>query len=408
MNGIFSDGPLSGIRILDLTGVIMGPFGTHILADLGADVIKVESPEGDSLRNYRPLRNEGMSGNIFNIHRNKRSIVLDLKRTDGREALDRLIKTADVFVHNMRPKAIARLGYEYDRVRALKPDIIYCGAYGFSAKGPYGDKAAYDDLIQAGSGLAALFGELHGFPAYAPTVLCDKVTGQAIATAILAALLQRERGGGAQAIEVPMFETMIEFNLMEHMGGFAFEPALGKVGFQRVLNLQRKPFRTKDGYACILPYSDKNWQDFYDFTGRLEFKNDPRFRRLPDRAQNIAVLYEMIEDEAPKHSTAEWVTFCDRVSIPCMPVLSLAELPDDPHVKAVGLFSIVEHPREGKYRSLNRPASFSAAPFQIRRHAPRMGENTEEVLTEVGYSPAEIRKLRTSAPQHAADKRGQL
>ncbi len=397
MDTTLADGPLGGIRILDLTSVIMGPFATHILADFGADVIKVESPEGDSLRNYEPQRNPGMAGNILNLHRNKRSIVLDLKREDCRAALNRLIATADVFVHSVRPQAIARLGYDYEQVRAMKQDIVYCGAYGFGAKGPYSDKPAYDDLIQAGSGIAALYGAVHGEPAYVPTVICDKLAGQAMAYAILAALLQRARGGGGQAIEVPMLETTIEFNLAEHMFGSAFEPPLSKPGFLRVLNPSRKPYRTKDGYACILPYSDRNWQDFYDFTGRVEFKTDVRFQRLSARVQNIGVLYRMIEEEAPKHSTAEWVAFCDRVSIPCMPVMSLDELPDDPHVRAVELFGVAEHPSEGRYRTVRSPVTLSAAPFRIRRHAPTLGQHGAEILGEVGFSADEIAAL-TSRP----------
>jgi crotonobetainyl-CoA:carnitine CoA-transferase CaiB-like acyl-CoA transferase len=392
--GAFSNGPLSGVRVLDLTSVIMGPFATHILADLGADVIKVEAPEGDSLRHYEPLRNAGMSGNILNLHRNKRSIVLDLKRPECREALDRLIETADVFVHNLRPQAIARLGYGYDAVRALRPDIVYCGAHGFGAGGPYAEKPAYDDLIQAGSGVAALYAQVHGEPAYVPTVICDKLTGQAIAYAILAALLQHARGGGGQAIEVPMFETTIEMNFAEHMYGWAFVPALGKPGFKRVLSKERKPYRTRDGYACILPYSDKNWRDFYAFTGRSEFENDPRFGRLSDRVQHIGILYRMIEEEAPKRTTAEWVAFCDRANIPCMPVLSLEDLPHDPHVEAVGLFGEAQHPTEGRYRSVRSPIRFSGSPFRVRRHAPRLGEHTDEVLAEAGYSAQQIEQLR--------------
>jgi len=400
----FKDGPLTGIRVLDLTSVIMGPFATHILADLGADVIKVESPEGDSLRHYEPLRNPGMAGNILNLHRNKRSIVLDLKRAECRAALDGLIATADVFVHNLRRKPMERLGYGYDRVRSIKPAIVYCGAYGFGSQGPDGDKPAYDDLIQAGSGVAALYGEVHGEPAYVPTVICDKLTGQAIAYAILAALFQRARGGGGQAIEVPMLETTIEFNLAEHMYGSAFVPPLSKPGFKRVLSKGRKPYRTKDGYACILPYSDRNWQDFYTFTGRTQFKDDARFQRLSDRVQNIGVLYQMIEEEAPKRTTSEWVAFCDRVNIPCMPVMSLEDLPEDPHVKAVELFGIAEHPSEGRYRTVRSPVSFSAAPFRIRRHAPRLGENTAEILGEAGWSVGQIDELLNATSEAVPER----
>jgi len=403
MSTSVADGPLGGIRILDLTSVIMGPFATHILADLGADVIKVESPQGDSLRYQKPLRHPGMSGSFLNLHRNKRSIVLDLKQPECRSALNRLIGTADVFVHSLRPKTIAGLGYSYEQVRAIKPDIIYCGACGFGAAGPYGDKPAYDDAIQAGSGMAALHAQLHGEPGYIPTVVCDKLSGQAVAYSILAALFQRARGGGGQAIEVAMLETSIEFNLAEHLGGFAFVPALGEPGYSRLLEARRKPYRTQDGYACILPYSDRNWQDFYDFTGRTEFKHDPRFRALPERVENIAILYTVIEEEAVKRTTAEWVAFCDRVSIPCMPVLSLSDLPQDPHVQAVGLFGTAEHPSEGRYRTMRSPVSFSASPFRIRRHAPRLGQHTAEVLAEAGLSVREIQTIMQASTAMTPD-----
>ena len=387
-------GPLDRVRILDLTSVIMGPLATHIFADLGADVIKIESPYGDLLRRYLPLRNPEMSGCFLHLNRNKRSICLDLKTSEGRAALDKLLASADVFVHSLRPETIERLGYSYDRVRALKPDIIYCGAFGFGSAGPYRHKAAYDDLIQAGSGLAALCSEVQDQPAYVPAAICDKLAGQAIAYSVLAALFNRARGGGGQSIEVPMFETSVEFNFIEHFGGFAFDPALSKPGFWRLLNKQRKPFRTKDGFTCILPYSDKNWQDFYVFTGRNEFREDARFRSLADRTQLIDILYTVIAEEAPKKTTAEWIEFCDRVSIPCMPVLSLQDLPDDPHLKAVGLFSKAEHPTEGTYRVLRRPVTFSAAPFQVTRHAPGLGQHTVEVLEEAGLPAAQIDKIQ--------------
>jgi len=386
-------GPLAGIRVIDLTSVIMGPYATHILADMGADVIKVESPEGDSFRNYRPLHHEGMSGSFLNLHRNKRGIVLDLKRPEAREALDLLVRGADVFVHNLRPRAAAKLRLDYESVRAQREDVVYCGAYGFGADGPYGDKAAYDDLIQAGSGLAALYGSVHGEPQYCPTVICDKIAGQTIASAILGALFHRARGGGGQAIEVPMFETAIEFMLIEHYGGGAFDPPLGRIGFQRLLSRQRKPYRTADGHACILPYSDQNWRDFFAFVGRTDLADDPRFRTLPERVQHIDVLYELVEEQACTRSTADWVEFCDRASIPCMPVLDLNDLQDDPHVRAVGLFEQAEHPSEGPYRPVRSPVRFSATPYRLRSHAPALGEHTREVLMELGLSEARIEAI---------------
>jgi crotonobetainyl-CoA:carnitine CoA-transferase CaiB-like acyl-CoA transferase len=379
-----ADGPLGGIRVLDFTNVIMGPFATHILADMGADVIKIESPEGDSFRSYRPNRHAGMAGGFLHLNRNKRSVRLDLKTEADREVLDRLIATADVFVHSLRPKAIEKLGYSYARVRSLKPEIIYCGAYGFGANGPYRDKAAYDDIIQAGAGLAALHMASRGEPAFMPTVLCDKLSGQAIAYAVLAALFQRQRGGGGQAIEVPMFETTAEFAYIEHLLGFAFEPPLGEPGYVRVVSPRRKPFRTADGHVCILPYSDANWRDFFDFAGRPDLKDDARLFPLSERAAHLEMLYEIIEEEAPKHSTEAWVDFCDRVSIPCMPVLSLGDLPDDPHMKAVGMFGQAEHPSEGAYKVIRQPVTFSSAPFALRRHAPRLGEHNAEILAELG------------------------
>ncbi|MDP4021478.1 CoA transferase [Methylobacterium sp. NEAU 140] len=393
-----SAGPLAGVRVIDLTNVIMGPTATHMLADLGADVIKVEAPEGDSFRHYRPARGPGMGGNFLHLNRNKRSVRLDLKRAEARAALDRLIAGADVFVHAMRPDAVARLGYAYERVRGLNPGIVYCGAYGFGADGPYAHKAAYDDLIQAGSGLAALRSAADGAPAYLPTVLCDKIAGQAIACAILAALYQRRSGGGGQAVEVPMFETMVEFNFVEHMVGYAFAPPLGPPGFNRVLSPRRKPYRTRDGYACILPYSDRNWRDFFVHTGRLDFVDDPRFAPLAVRVQNIEILYALVEEEAVKRTTADWVAFCDSVSIPCMPVLGLEDLPEDPHLKAVGFWGEAEHPSEGRYRTMRRPANFSGSRFRIRRHAPRHGEHTAEVLAEAGLDRAAIAALTEAPP----------
>lgn len=382
--------PLQGIRILDLTSVIMGPFATHILADLGADVIKVESPAGDLMRQYPPNRSPGMGGSFLQLNRNKRGLMLDLKRPEALAAFKRLIATTDVFLHAMRPRAIAKLGLTYEALRPLNPDMIYCGAYGFGVDGRYRDKAAYDDLIQAGAGFAALTQRIHGEPLYAPTVICDKLAGQAIAYAVLAALFHRQRGGGGQAVEVPMFETAIDYLTPEHYGGAAFEPPAGRFGFPRTLSKYRRPYRTADGYACILPYSDRNWRAFFDFIGQPALKDDPRFVTLGERTRHIDILYQLITEQAAKHSTADWVAFCDEASIPCMPVMDFDDLYDDPHVRDVGLFSVVDHPTEGAYRAIRRPVNFSKVPFKIRHHAPRLGEHTRQLLAEAGVSEAEI------------------
>ena len=287
----FAAGPLQGVRIIDLTTVVLGPYATRILADMGADVIKVETFGGDQIRHYLPTRNPGMSGFFINLNRNKRSIALDLKKPDGLAALKKLLATADAFMHNLRPQAAARLGPDYPGVRALNANIVYCAATGFGSTGPYAGKAAYDDAIQAGSGMAALNARVTGTPAYAPTLVCDKVTGQAVAYAVLGALYQQARGGGGQAVEVPMLETAAEFALVEHLHAATFEPPLSDLGFNRVLSRFRKPYRTADGCICLLPYSDENWREFYRYTGRTEFEGDPRFARPPDRVQNIDVLY---------------------------------------------------------------------------------------------------------------------
>lgn len=388
-----SSGPLAGLRILDLSTVIMGPYGTRILADMGADVIKIEPPEGDTFRNYGPLRHEQMGGSVLNLHRNKRSIRLDLKDAAALQALQRLITTADALIHNLRPQAAARLGLDWDSVSRLNPRLVLCAARGFSQAGPYGDKAAYDDLMQAGSGFTALNEQHLGEPRYAPTAWCDKVAGQAIAYAVLGALLHRERGGGGQEVEVPMFEVAIDFMLVEHFGPAAFEPPLGTAGFKRQLAPERKPYRTRDGWACILPYSDRNWKDFFDFVGRPELAQDARYLKLTDRVAHVDSLYALVAACAPQHSTAQWVAFCDRVSIPCMPALRMDELKDDPHVVATGFMELAEHPSEGAYRHVRSPLRFGATPYELRRHAPRVGEHTADVLREAGLSEAEIARL---------------
>lgn len=396
----FEKGPLQGLRIVDLTTVVLGPYATRILADLGADVIKVETPAGDQTRYYKPLKHEGMAGYFINLNRNKRSISVDLKTAQGMAILKRLIGGADAFIHNMRQQAAERLGLGYEAVRSIRPDIVYCGAVGFGTAGPYSGRAAYDDVIQAASGLAGLHAAVHGEPAYAPTVLCDKITGQTVAYAVMAALLQQARGGGGQAVEVPMLETSAEFALVEHLHAATFEPPIGEIGFKRVLSKNRKPFRTADGYMCILPYSDSNWADFFRFTGRTELLDDARFRVLADRVQHIDFLYSVVEQEAPRFTNAQWQAFCDRVSMPCMPVKSLDEVLHDEHLAAVGMFSVQQHPTEGAYRVVRSPVQF-AAPFQVRHHAPRLGGDSVGVLEEAGFSSAEIEDFLREGVVHA-------
>ncbi|HYM33227.1 MAG TPA: CoA transferase [Candidatus Cybelea sp.] len=395
-------GMLAGIRVLDLTTVLMGPFATQILGDLGADVVRIEGVGADVFRDLPPSRHPGMAGFQLNLHRNKRSVALDLKQPAAITALLRLVETADVFVHNMRPKAIGRLGLDYASLKKRNLAIVYCGAYGFSREGPYGEKAAYDDAIQAASGLAGLFAEADGAPRYVPSVICDKVAGMTVAYAILAALLHRERGGGGQEIEVPMFEANVAFNLIEHLGPFAFEPPLGDFGWKRAMSKNRKPYRTADGYACLLPYSDENWRDFFGFIGQAELATDTRFATYEGRTQNVDALYAVVERAALRHTTAEWMEFCDRVSIPAMPVMNPKRAWDDPHLRATGFLATADHPTEGRYKTIGSPARFLSTPAELRRHAPRQGEHTAEILAEAGMSEADIDVLIRSGAARSA------
>lgn len=395
-------GPLNGVRVIDLTSVLMGPFATQIMGDLGADVIKVEAPEGDIVRRYNPFRTAGMPGVFMNLHRNKRSIVLDLKSREGARALRRLIETADVIVHNVRSQAMARLGFDYESVRALNPRIIYCVANGFRQDGPYAAKAAYDDVIQAGAGLCDIIQRINGEASYVPAALCDKVAGMAIVYAVLAALYHRERTGEGQAVEVPMFETNIAFNLVEHIAGYAFEPPLSEPGFARYMTKMRRPYRTSDGYMCLLPYTDANWRAFFAFVDRPDVLEDPRFSDFSRRIANIEALYAMVEELVSTRSSDEWLAFCDETSVPGMRMMSFAELWEDPHLQEVGMFGTAEHPTEGTYRTVSHPVVFSATPASLRSHAPRQGQQTEEILNEIGFSLEEIERLKAEGAMRAS------
>jgi crotonobetainyl-CoA:carnitine CoA-transferase CaiB-like acyl-CoA transferase len=384
---------LEGIRVVDLTTILMGPLGTRILGDLGADVIRLETLTGDSARNSQPARHPGMSGLALNLQRNKRSLALDLKTSAGRQAALAVVGTADVLVTNMRRPALERLGLGPEAVRAGHPALIYCVANGFGSDGPYAGRAAYDDAIQAGSGLAWLVGQVAGQPGYLPAIIADKVCGMTIAQAVLAALVHRGRTGEGQLIEVPMLETMVAFNLVEHQRGHTFEPPLHDFGYDRLLTPYRRPFRTADGWAGILPYDDRHWREFFAIAGRPELANDPRFVDHNARIDHIDELYALVEELAPRLTTAEWMARCEAASIPAMEVLDLSRAADDPHLAAVGLQELVEHPSEGTYRHVREPVRYERTPAALRRHAPRLGEHTLEVLVEAGYTPEQVAEL---------------
>ncbi|MCH9675561.1 MAG: CoA transferase [Gammaproteobacteria bacterium] len=387
-------GPLHGIRIIDVTTVLLGPYGTQMLGDLGADVIKVEAPPtGDIARNMGTVRNPGMGGIYLNANRNKRSLAVDLKQESAKEVLRKLIPTGDVFIHNMRPQAIARLGFDYDAVSAIKPDIVYVGAYGFGQDGPYRAKPAYDDAIQASSGLASLFRRQDGEARYVPSAVADKIVGLTLSQTVAMALLHKERTGEGQFVEVPMLETLVSFNLVEHLNGCAYQPPIGKLGYQRVVTPSRRPFPTKDGFVCVLPYSDKHWANFFEAVGRPELMDDPRFSTYRARIESVDELYGFVGEITPTRSTQEWVDLCEKAEIPCMPVVDIEDLMEDEHLKAVGMFEKHHHPTEGDTILVRPPVKYGKSPASIRTHAPSFGEHSPEILSELGYGESDISSL---------------
>ncbi|WP_394139988.1 CaiB/BaiF CoA transferase family protein [Cytobacillus oceanisediminis] len=391
------NGPLSHLRVLDLTSVLMGPYCTLFLADMGADVIKVEKPLGDSTRYLGPARNNGMGSVFLNLNRNKRSIVLDVKTEEGREALIKLVKESDVFVHSMRPQAMEKLGLSYQTISKENNQIIYCSTYGFSKDGVYGSRPAYDDIIQAASGLAAGQGEMSGTPQYLSSLLADKTTGLIALSSILAALLHREKNGVGQEIEVPMFESIVSYNMIEHLYGNTFVPPLGPSFYPRATSPYRKPYQTTDGYISVLIYTDKQWNTFFTISGYSHLQEDERFKDLSTRTEHIDFVYRALEEIIKTKSTKDWQEIFEKGDIPCMPVNKPEDLFRDPHLEQIGFFKNAAHPTEGEIRDMKFPVNFSITPVKTRRYAPQLGEHTQEILREVDYSENEIYELLNKA-----------
>ncbi len=390
-------GPLTGVRIVDLTTVILGPYGTQVLADYGAEVIKVEPPEGDVIRHAAPLKHSGM-GHIFLHHnRNKRSVVLDLKQPEAREALLRLVARADALLHNSRPQAMARLKLSYDDVRAVNERIVYVAAYGYSEQGPYAGRPAYDDLIQGMVAIPSIFAASGGDrPRFVPSAIADRITGLSMAHALTAALYHRERTGKGQSVEVPMFETMAEMILSDHMGGHTFDPPAGPPGYPRMLAPHRAPYKTSDGYICVLVYNDKQWRAFFRVIGCDAMFDDPRFRTQEARSRHIAEVYAFLADELVKRSSADWLATFAAADIPATPLNTLDDLLDDPHLHATGFFRREEHPTEGTLRTMAVPSRWSESQPDHWSPAPRLGEHSAEVLRDAGYSDNEIAAMVAS------------
>ena len=397
--------PLTGIRILDLTTVVMGPTATQSLGDFGAEVIKVEPLKGDTLRLVGSTRHRGMSAGFLQMNRNKRSIALDLQTDAGKSVMHRLIARSEVLVYNVRPASMKRLGLSYEEVAALKPDIIYAGMFGFGEDGPYAGRPAYDDLIQAASGMASLMAHLgnDGVPRYIPLTIADRVTGQAGVTAILAALLHRERTGRGQSVEIPMFETMVPFVLGDHFGGHLFQPPEGPMGYERLLARSRVAFPTADGHVAAVIYTDEHWRKFFALCGQPErFERDERLKDLAVRTRNIEALYAELGDMFRGHTTAKWLELLAQADIPAAPVNTLNSLLKDPHLNAVGFFRPVEHPTEGTITEMAPVGKWSDSPPVRTRHAPALGQHTREILQEVGFGAEEIRQITASGAALAA------
>ncbi len=367
----------------------MGPLATRMLADMGADVIRVEGPQGDIIRDYDPMRSPQMSAFSMNLNRNKRSLVLDFKDSEDRKKLDELIATCDVFVTNMRRGALERLGLHEAGVRAVRPDIVYCVANGYGSDGPKADHAAYDDVIQAVSGLASMFEWNSDEPKLVPSIYADKVTGVHIAFAIAAALHGRERNGEGVSIEVPMAETMAAFNLVEHLSGQTFEPQHGTFSYNRIRTPHRKPRKTLDGWIVILPYSEDNWQQFWTFGGVPHYLDDERFETRAKRVEHAGALYSLMDDIVRTRPTAEWAEFCAENSIPMSEVVELEHIGEEPHFAAVGLIQSDEHPTEGSYHYVRDSILINGESAPIRHHAPRLGADTEAVLEELAQADTE-------------------
>jgi len=396
-------GPLDGIKILELTAVVLGPWACQMLADMGAEVIKIEAPYGDSNRNLGAVRNtEGMSALYLTCNRNKRSLVLDLKKPDGHKALLKLVESADVLVHNNRPQVMEKLKIDYETLRAINPKLIYCGSYGYAKDGPYGDKGALDDSIQAVSGIAMLNKLVLGEPRYLPTIICDKTTAMTVVQGVIAALFHRERTGQGQEIEVPMYETMVHYVMAEHLWGYTFDPPIGEPGYVRLMSHHRKPYPTQDGYIAILPYLDAHWETFCELADREDLLEDQRFKTLSDRVSNIDDTYKETGRTMLTKTTQEWMDIFGSTSVPTIAVNTLEDLVHDEHLNAVGFWKTVEHPTEGKLRTPAFPINFSETPAGIRRHAPRLGEHSVEILREAGLDEAVISAMIEDGATKAA------
>ncbi len=396
-----SGGPLAGVRVVDLTTVVVGPICSRTLADYGADVIKVEAPGGDLLRTMAEgNRNPGMSGKFINFNRNKRSIVLDLKKPQGHAALLRLIARADVFVSNVRPEGLARAGLDHTSLAKDNPKLIHCSILAFGRGGRYFNRPAYDPVIQSLSGVAGTIARATGEPRFVPMVMSDHTSGLIAAQCIGFALYRREKTGRGEAIDVPMLANMASFVSSEHLGAATFDPAVGPTGDGRLLSPNYRPLPTKDGYITIRPNTNPQAFAFFDAIGRPELKTDPRFNSAAARTKNAPAYFEVQKEGLDQKTTDEWVELFDKLDVPAARYNSIDDLLTDPHLKDVGFYKEEDHPTEGRLRRTRLANIFSGGAREDETHAPRLGEHTREVLAEAGYAPGEIDDLLAAGAAH--------
>lgn len=399
-----ASGPLAGVRVLDFTSVVLGSYATQMLGDLGADVIKIEPPGGDTTRYTGPRLSADMASLFLGVNRSKRSIVMDLKKPRAREVLLRMVDRADVLVHNIRPQKLEALGLGPGALCARNPRLIYAGVHGFREDGPYAGRPAYDDIIQGLCGAVDLMDRLTGEPRLVPTIFCDKTSGLMTVQAVLAALYAREKTGRGQFVEIPMFETMVAFLMVEHLHGLAFDPPRGEPGYDRVLAPWRRPYRTADGYLCMLAYTDAQWRRFWTEVGKPQMMADPRFCDMAARSRSIDEVYRLAGAELAARTTAAWIETFDRLEIPVGAVRKLREVLEDPHLVDIDFFKRMPHPTEGTLVMPDVPLRFSGTPAPVERLPPRLGEHGREVLAETGLRDDEIAALVADGGVVLSDK----